>query len=230
MEASTKRNVILGVVFAVLAVLMVTIPAIVFRRPNHHNWRKWGEVHVHLSENFTQHQREQAQEALEELNRLGPRFVLGGEGINNVTVLSVDLTNGKPANCQTLGAARYDLASTGESRIFIDPTCTQGNLEFRTALMHEIGHSLGMQHICLPNEHRTDCSPVGRGFAVMNPNLVSELGEPNTSFESSDPGPVPTFQIQDLDVKEFERVARTGQLLIRPLTIRLDGSLPLAPQ
>jgi hypothetical protein len=219
MEASTKRNVILGVVFAVLAVLMVTIPAIVFRRPNHHNWQKWGEVHVHLSENFTQHQREQAQEALQELNRLGPRFVLGGEGVNSIEVVSSDLTRGHPGDCSVLGAARYDMTPRGESKIFIDPTCTQGNLEFRTALMHEIGHSLGMQHVCLPNEERIDCSPVGRGLAIMNPHLVNEIGERDTSIESSDPGPVPTFQVQELDVKEFERVARIGQPLIRPLSL-----------
>lgn len=225
MEASTKRNVILGVIFAVLAILMVAIPLVVFQRPNHHNWQKWGEVHVHLSENFTAHQREQAEEALQELNRLGPKFVLGGEGVNNITVLSVDLTNGTPANCQERGAARYDLTPSGESRIFIDPTCTQGNLEFRTALMHEIGHSLGMQHVCLPNEERRDCSPVGRGLAIMNPNLVNEIGEMNTSIESSDPGPIPTFRVQELDVKEFERVASPGQPLIRPLSLprAVDG-------
>jgi hypothetical protein len=225
MEASTKRTVILSVVFAVLAILLITVPVIVFPRPNQHDERKWGVVHVHLSDNFSQHHQAQAAEAMQELSRLGPTFVLGGEGPNSVEVVSVDLTNGHPGNCSARGAARYDLSIRGESKIFIDPTCTQGNLEFRTALMHEVGHALGMQHVCLAREDRRDCSPVGRGFAVMNPNLVNEVGERDTSFESTDTGPVPTFQIQDLDLREFQRVARPGERLIKPLLAPLDGGL-----
>jgi hypothetical protein len=221
----TKRNVILGSIFAVLALALIIIPILVFRRPNSNNQARWGQVHIHLSENFSQHHKEQASLAARELSRLGPTFVIGGEGPNSVEVISVDLTDGRPANCSRRGVARYDLTPRGESKIFIDPTCTQGNLEFRTAFMHEIGHALGMQHICLPSEERNDCSPVGRGFAVMNPNIVQESTEPEHSIDSSDPGPVPTFEIQELDLREFERVARPGQPLIRPLSPRGDSGV-----
>jgi hypothetical protein len=229
MDANAKKALIYFGIFTGVVGVLILVLNLVFKRPNHHDEARWGQVHIQLAdgpEGFSQHHRQVAQEALPELNRLGPTFVLGGEGSNAVRVVNVDLTNGHPGQCPDKGAARYVTNTlTGDSHIEIDPTCTHGDLEFRTALMHEVGHALGMQHICGVSERRNDCSPVGRGVAVMNTSLVVDNGEQPGDVGADGEqhvytGPIPCFEVQGLDVQEFERVARPGQHLIRPLNVR----------
>jgi len=208
-----------GISFGVAGLFVLTA-SLVFRRPNHHNPAKWGTVHIHLADGpggFSRLQTEQVRLILPELNRLGPTFVLGGNGENSIRVVNAVQTTGRTGDCRINGTARYMTNElTGESHIEIDPRCTHGNLEFRTALMHEVGHALGMQHICRIDEERDDCSPVGRGLAVMNPNLVYREDQATA-------GLIPTFEIQPLDIQEFERVARPGQRIINP--IQVDAGL-----
>jgi hypothetical protein len=222
MDPNLKKTLIYFGIFTGAVAVLILILNLVFKRPNHHDEARWGTVHIHLAdgpEGWSQHHREQARLVLPELNRLGPTFVLGGEGPDAIRVVNVDLTTGRAGQCPDRGVARYVTNRlTGDSHIEIDPTCTHGNLEFRTALMHEIGHALGMQHVCQLGEERKDCSPVGRGLAVMNPHLTYGEDE-GPGFEQAYTGPIPTFEIQALDVKEFERVARPGQRLIRPLPV-----------
>jgi hypothetical protein len=61
--------------------------------------------------------------------------------------------------------------------------------------MHEIAHWIGLDHVCseMQNENQQTCSPVGRGFAIMNPE-----SQTNTEVFFS-----------DLDILEFKRLERT---------------------
>lgn len=225
MNSNLKKALIYSGIFTLVVAVIILVLNLVFKRPNHHNEARWGTVHIRLMEGFSQHHQAQARLILPELNRLGPTFVLGGDGPNVIKVVNVDLTTGRSGQCPDRGVARYVTNQlTGESHIEIDPTCTHGNLEFRTALMHEVGHALGMQHICQFNEKRQDCSPIGRGLAVMNPSMLyEEDGEPG--LEQAYIGALPTFEIQALDIQEFERVATPGQRLIRSHSVVLVNNI-----
>lgn len=62
------------------------------------------------------------------------------------------------------------LGITHQNYVLIDPACTSSEQQLQVVVFHEIGHWLGMQHVCQPNLKTTDvCSPVGYGWAVLNP-------------------------------------------------------------
>lgn len=53
------------------------------------------------------------------------------------------------------------------------------NHQLKMVFMHEIGHWLGMQHVCIgsePIERLDECSSVGLGLAIMNPYNNPTLG------------------------------------------------------
>lgn len=229
------RNRSQGIATAIGAILFGVIVVVIFivgimsLGPNRNDPAKWGTVHVELvatdSSSFTEYHRNEARQALQELSRLGPTFALGRGGVDTIRVVSTDLTNGTSGGCALHGAAIFLRSVDGEPEIRIDPTCTRGGLEFQTALMHEIGHALGMRHICQSSDMgRTDCSSVGRGVAIMNPHITYDSHESN-AVTSSNPGPISTFHLQDLDFKEFDRVAVPGQRLIQRVATDPDGGV-----
>lgn len=57
--------------------------------------------------------------------------------------------------------------------------------QLQMIFMHEIGHWLGMKHICLDHERniRSDCSPVGYGNAIMNPINVPAMPASFSEFD-----------------------------------------------
>jgi hypothetical protein len=57
------------------------------------------------------------------------------------------------------------------SFIRIDPLRSASYNQLSSVFMHEVGHWLGMMHVCNGREAlpRYDCSPVGRGDSIMNP-------------------------------------------------------------
>jgi hypothetical protein len=92
---------------------------------------------------------------------------------------------------------------TGTREIYIDPRCAVDELQFRTLFQHEIGHFLGMMHICTAANERPVCSPVGFGEAVMNPaiNFQSFMNLNGLRYIHRTPWQ-PTY----LDRLEFQRV------------------------
>lgn len=204
-----NKNMIYGIVFGVLAVLLVVSGILFakFRDPAQHNQAKFGTYKIRLDGwdgTPNEQYRRWASETLGELNRLGPTFqIVTGEA--DIAVTKIDLATSS-RDCQTLPVIVYvPRTPSGQPRIMIDPVCTNGEMEFKTAFMHEIGHSLGMSHVCRLSDNRSDCSSVGRGPAVMNPNLLYENVN-NTDDTDQVIGPQPTWQFQSLDFKEFCRV------------------------
>lgn len=78
-----------------------------------------------------------------------------------------------------------------DAHVLIDPSCIHSDDQYQSVVVHEIGHWLGMRHICEKDGKTTDvCSPVGKGRAVLNPYLsVYHLPDP-----------------QRLDVAEYNRI------------------------
>lgn len=190
-------------ILLLIAILSVIGANLAFPRPTQHDEAKWGIVHVDLADgDFDQEERAQISEGLKDLERLGPSFVLGGNGTSVIRILSANLTDSQGRHCSMeSGISRYVTdQSLFDSHIEIDPTCLHGNLEFRTAVMHEIGHAVGMSHICRSEDSASTipglvCSPVGRGRAVMNPSV----------FEPGITDPAPCYEVQPLDIREFNR-------------------------
>src|SRR5574337_1558334 len=96
MDATRKKALIYGLVFLAITGLAILIPNLIWRRPNNHNEARWGVVHIQMADGpdgWSQHHMEVARSVLPELNRLGPTFVLGGDGPRAVRVVNVDLTS-----------------------------------------------------------------------------------------------------------------------------------------
>lgn len=119
------------------------------------------------------------------LNALGPTFVEGTEGTATYVVRPFDSGPGCPE-----GAGRWIL---GTSFVEIDPVCCRGFVQLRAVMGHELGHILGMSHVCFRSGEAPDCSPVGYGTAMMNPMLTN----PGQDLAQAEP--------TALDLAEFRR-------------------------
>lgn len=83
------------------------------------------------------------------------------------------------------------LYTTGANYIEVAKSCTSSESQYQAVIVHEIGHWLGMRHVCLPDRRTTDvCSPVGVGTALMNPYV----------------GVTHSMSPVELDLSEYDRV------------------------
>lgn len=181
------------ILLAALAALLITCA------PSQHDETHYGVITVAFGLSHSdglpwrQDQYNELTAELAALNALGPTFVVGAEGTSTVVVRPFD----SGPNCAN-GAARW---TSGLYEIEIDPVCTPGYTALRAALGHEIGHALGMQHICTRDGEAPFCSPVGYGYAMMNPSL--SYGD---VFNSDGPNDIASDTPTDLDLAELRRV------------------------
>lgn len=171
-------------------------------KPNSHNETKYGVYKINLSgeEWGRLNRRQLVLETLPELNRLGPTMRLVDSG-GDVLVL-IDQNQSTTRNCYSGDFMRSQRVIT------LYPTCISSNIEFKSTFMHEIGHSLGMNHICRKDGEVNDCSPIVRGISIMNPGLdYTDVFENQSIFDEINRiSSVPSIEIVDLDIKEFNRV------------------------
>lgn len=59
----------------------------------------------------------------------------------------------------------------GTKRILIDVDRMTTESQIVAAIMHELGHWIGMNHVCREPNESANCSSVGYGNAIMNPNI-----------------------------------------------------------
>jgi hypothetical protein len=196
-----KRVWIGSALFILLCVVVLVATHLIFKPLNNHNEAKYGTVSIRLSTEWPSMYRGWATEALPELNRLGPTFNIVQNNINSILVREADL---QPCTTNGVGLAHLPETPGSLCVIDIDPTCTTSSLEFRTVFMHEVGHCVGLTHICRHDELR-ECSVVGHGLAVMNPDVRYGDGSIPADTSEADLGQVPIYEFQDLDVREFIR-------------------------
>jgi hypothetical protein len=156
---------------------------------------RWGTVRVGFVERgFRGEQLSAMRDELRAMEALGPSFAETSVASADVVVVSID-----DGACERSvdGAGWYDSASR---TISINLACVDGAESLRAVLGHELGHSLGMGHVCRPQERGSDCSPVGFGYALMNPS--TSRGD---ALSDGPPFAVPTTEPAPLDLAEFRR-------------------------
>ena len=164
---------------------------------------RYGEASVYIAPEWPSLDTARIRDELVLLSALGPRFVEAGEGNRSTARVIVQPFDSE--GC-TLGAGRWIV---GSRVVEVDPDCTPGDTAFRQAVGHEIGHAIGMGHICARPGDAPDCSAVGFGPAMMAPRLGGEssgigFGEAFADALGED---APTV----LDLAEYRRaVARDG--------------------
>lgn len=101
----------------------------------------------------------------------------------------IDITN-----MQNLGRDIIGLYPVGSNQIYINVIDISTDLQLQAVFLHEIAHWIGLDHVCLEmqNANQQTCSPVGRGFAIMNPSTGSN----------------PEVFFSHLDILEFKRLER----------------------
>ena len=157
---------------------------------------RYGEVRVFIAPEWLALDKARIRDELALLNALGPHFVEAGEGGRSTARVIVQPFDSR--GC-TLGAGRWEV---GSRVVEVDPTCTHGDTAFRSAVGHEVGHALGMAHVCQRPGDALDCSPIGYGPAMMNPSL----GGGGESFDPAlaDDAPTP------FDLAEYRRTHPDG--------------------
>lgn len=141
------------------------------------------------------------------LDHLGPGFTIVGSYIEDdchgADICVHHWDSGATTPGCPMGAAAQWRVGTGD--IDLDPVCTTNDVQKQTEFEHEIGHALGMSHICAgAADPTTDCSPVGDGDAVMNARLT--MIHDDTVFIEDYGDTITTVDFTDLDLAEFRRV------------------------
>lgn len=146
---------------------------------------------------------------LRSLAALGPEFVETSEGAADIVLRPFDSREADPEHtpCGS-GVARFHI---GSDYAEIDPTCAHGYGELRAAAGHEIGHFLGMGHICQHEEENASCVPGLRGDAVMNPSVSYQVDDSAEDPDGASAGiDVAQSKPTSLDIAEFRSV-RAGR-------------------
>ncbi len=136
-----------------------------------------------IDSRFSRRDRQIIIEALSEYQRFGIYFWPTTE------TQSVDLHIKQWFNITNarIGECHPNLAT-----VFLDAERTETDIQLRALTIHEVGHFLGMNHICEYPTESYDCSPTLYGPAIMNPFLL-----PNHIIHFS-----------SLDIIEFNRARR----------------------
>lgn len=121
-------------------------------------------IRVSFDSRFTQRERFLAEDALLNLKHLGVRVQVVGQNQQDVEV-----RRWRVHDCQDMILGMH---ITHAPFVLVDPTCMSSDQQYQAVVVHEVGHWLGMRHVCQEDRRTTDvCSPIGTGLAVLNPYL-----------------------------------------------------------
>jgi len=194
--SARRSSVVIRVLFACAFALSALNACVA---PSQHDEKKWGSLSVALGPSLAEglawrpDQAAEIQKALDAAEALGPAFPLVSEADAQM-VIRPFFSKGPCTPGMQVG--RF---APGTHFVECNPDCAQGYMELRTCVIHELGHLLGMGHVCLEHREVADCSPVGYGYAVMNPQIA--YGDAFDDMSVS----VSTDRPTDLDLAEYRR-------------------------
>lgn len=177
---------------AIAALVLAACP------PSQHDPARYPPVRVHFPPNdWASSYVDQFRLAMQDAAALGPDFSITPDRASATVIVE---------HIDALGRCAQDGVHhvVGTNRVQIDPVCLSGNLFLRAAFIHEVGHVLGMSHICQHPGDAPDCVTTGFGVAVMNPAL-SYGDNSGPTFDTAYTGPAPQWFPTDLDLAEFRR-------------------------
>lgn len=205
-EQTKKGFLYFGICLVIFALIFLSAFAVSFMtRANNNNPSKYGVYKIRLAGDGWELGERQSivMDSIKELNRLGPTIMIVDSGENVAVYLDDQRQSTNRTNCF---AGIYQ--DTPSPRIKLIPTCIRSNIEFQSTFMHEVGHALGMQHICRKTNDASDCSNVGYAVSFMNPalNYGSIFSSLQIMSESDEDLSVPMVEVTSYDVGEFQRV------------------------
>lgn len=120
-------------------------------------------IRVALDPRFTPRERWLGETALLNMKHLGVRVQVVAQSPE------VEVRRWNLHNCRDMILGMH---ITYANFVLVDPGCMLSDRQYQTVVIHEIGHWLGMRHVCEEDGRTTDvCSPVGRGDAILNPYI-----------------------------------------------------------
>jgi len=147
-----------------------TVPHTQTSLPNHCHV---GTFYVALDPTFDANHMVLAFAAIPTLEELGvhPIIVAWNNPLVQVRVVNWTNTSFPRGRCSD---HRLGVFSWGSSHVFVDSRCAFSDNQFQVTVVHELGHWLGLSHVCNVDGITTDtCSRVGRGPAILNPYIES---------------------------------------------------------
>jgi hypothetical protein len=205
-EQTKKGFLYFGICLVIFALIFLSAFAVNFMtRANNNNPSKYGVYKIRLAGDGWELGERQSivMDSIKELNRLGPTIMLVDSGENVAVYLDGQRQSINRTNCF---AGIYQ--ESPSPRIKLIPTCIRSNLEFQSTFMHEVGHALGMQHICRKTDDASDCSTIGYAPSFMNPalNYGTIFSSLRVMGETDEELSIPMVEVTSYDVREFQRV------------------------